>query len=270
MDRTENSAREEERFEGVARAVAREAGELLRQRFREESPLQVTAKGLHDFVTEVDHQADAIIASALNSRFPDHVIMSEEGSPDTAAGGYRWIVDPLDATTNFIHGVPFFAVSIALESTDGLLACAIYDPFHDEMFHAARGCGARLNGEPITCSRTAKLGDALLATGFPFRTLSRLDVYLETLTRFIQSCKGLRRAGSAALDLAYTACGRYDGFWEVGLKPWDVAAGALLVREAGGRVTDVTGGDRFMGGDLVAAAPAIHAQMLGITRETLG
>lgn len=178
-------------------------------------------------------------------------------------------MDPLDGTTNFIHGVPVFAVSVAFQDRDGLSAGAIYDPLQDELFHASRGGGARLNGRPISCTRLDVMSEALLATGFPFRKLDRLDDYLETFAIFTRAAAGIRRAGSAVLDLAYTACGRYDGFWEVGLNAWDVAAGGLLVQEAGGRVTDTTGGPSFLDGNIVAAGPAIHARLVAVTREKL-
>jgi myo-inositol-1(or 4)-monophosphatase len=250
-------------------SVAREAGDLLRGRFLERGSLDVTTKGPHDFVTEADLAAEACIVKRIEERFPDHAILAEEGSVEEVAAEYCWIVDPLDATTNFIHGVPLFSVSIAVEGPAGMLAGAVFDPLRDEMFHAVAGGGARLNDEPIACSTTSVMSQALIATGFPFRELDRLDAYLETFSTFVKAAAGIRRAGSATLDLAYTACGRYDGFWEVGLKPWDIAAGALLVAEAGGRVTDVGGGDAFMSGDIVAASPRIHAEMLATTRRVL-
>lgn len=257
-------------FELAAREAALRAGSILRRRFRDSS-LRVALKGLHDFVTEVDHAAESAIVDYLGSRFPDHVVMSEEGTPDAETADHRWIVDPLDGTTNFIHGVPPFSVSIALEDRDGLVAAAIHDPLHEETFHAHRGGGARLNDEPIRCTDQADTHQTLIATGFPFRELSRLPAYLESFEAFVRSTAGIRRAGSAAIDLAYTACGRYDGFWEIGLSRWDIAAGVLLVREAGGRVTDVVGTDRSMEtGDIVAAGPNLHEKMLEVTRRAFG
>jgi myo-inositol-1(or 4)-monophosphatase len=258
-------------FEQAACEAASEGGELLRRRFRELDPLQVELKGQHDYVTEVDRQAEAAVLGFLRARFPEHAFMSEEDSPDAAATDYRWVIDPLDGTTNFIHGVAPFAVSIALEDPEGLVAAAIHDPVHEETFHAFRGGGARMNGEPIRCSRPAGLDDALVATGFPFRELSRLKRYLESFEAFARTTSGIRRAGSAAIDLAYTACGRYDGFWEIGLSRWDVAAGTLIVREAGGVVTDPLGGDRCLDtGDILAAGPDLHRAMLEITRKAFG
>jgi len=250
-------------FEDAACAAAREGGEVLRRRFRGTESLLVELKGLHDFVTDVDREAEAAVVGHLRSRFPDHSFLAEEGHHDQPAASFRWIVDPLDGTTNYIHGVGTFAVSVALEDASGLVAAAVFDPIRDEMFHAHRSGGARLNGRLIRCSRPRSLDEALIATGFPFRELARLDPYLRVFERFVRASAGLRRAGSAALDLAYTACGRYDGFWEIGLRRWDVAAGALLVLEAGGVVTDPGGGGMFLEtGDIVAGGQEIHGSML--------
>lgn len=258
-------------LEDVACEAARAGGRVLRRLYARERPLTVEAKGLHDFVTEADREAESAVVGAILGRFPEHTIMAEEGSPDARAADQRWVVDPLDGTTNFIHGVPVFGVSVAVEDREGLLAGAIHDPLRDETFHARRGGGARLDGAPISCSRTSIAGGALVATGFPFRELSRLDRYLVAFEDFVRITAGLRRAGAACLDLAYTACGRYDGFWEVGLSRWDVAAGILLVREAGGTVTDVLGGDTALdSGDIVAAGAGFHPTMLEITRKAFG
>jgi myo-inositol-1(or 4)-monophosphatase len=255
--------------EGAAEA-ARRAGALLRRRFRPAEGLVVETKGMHDFVTEVDLQAEAEVVAFLRDRFPDHTILAEEGSPSQEVGGVRWVVDPLDGTTNFIHGVATFAVSIAVEDASGVLAGVVFDPFHDEMFHAHRGGGAYLNGTAIACSRPATMHEALIATGFPFRELSRLHGYMAAFEAFVRTTAGLRRAGSASLDLAFTACGRYDGFFEVGLSRWDIAAGTLLVREAGGVVTDTDGGGSYLDwGDLVAAGPTLQAAMVEITSGPL-
>jgi len=255
-------------FEQVACEAARVGGRILAARFAEPHRVRVEAKGLHDFVTAVDHEAEAAVIGHLRARFPQHAVMAEESAPRAAAADHRWIIDPLDGTTNFIHGVPTFAVSVALEDRDGLLAGAIHDPIRDETFHAHRGGGARLNGRVVRCSEPARTGEALIATGFPFRELARLDRYLVAFEEFVRSTAGLRRAGSASLDLAYTACGRYDGFWEIGLSRWDIAAGVLLVREAGGRVTDVRGGDTMLEtGDIAAAGAGFHQTLLAVTRR---
>jgi len=259
-------------FEDTACAAARAAGERLRERYlAPPGPLVAESKGLHDFVTEADREAERAVLDLLRERFPDHTILSEEATPDAPRSAYRWIVDPLDGTTNFIHGVPTFAVSIALEDPAGLVAAAVYDPLRDELFHARRGGGAWINDRPIRCTERDDTQDALIATGFPFRELSRLGPYLRCFEAFIRTTAGLRRAGSAAIDLAYTACGRYDGFWEVGLSRWDIAAGALLVREAGGKVTELTGGDGFLdSGDILAAGPRLHSAMLAVTQDSFG
>jgi myo-inositol-1(or 4)-monophosphatase len=258
-------------LEEAACEAAMAAGDLLRRRFGNRGSLDVRAKGLHDFVTEADREAEAAIVGLLTRRYPDHAVMAEEGSPAAERAAHRWIVDPLDGTTNFIHGVPVFGVSVAVEDPGGLVAGAIHDPLRRETFHARRGGGARLDGAPIRCSDPANLGEALVATGFPFRELSRLAPYLVAFEAFARTTSGIRRAGAACLDLAYTACGRYDGFWEVGLSRWDIAAGALLVREAGGRVTDVGGGDRFLdSGDIVAAGERLHPAMLDVMRRAFG
>ena len=260
-----------ERFEEVACEAARRGGEILRSRFREGPGLRVELKGLHDFVTEVDREAEHAVVELLRRRFPDHGVLAEVGSAGASGSGFRWVIDPLDGTTNFIHGVAVFAVSVALEGPEGLLAGAIHDPVHDETFHAHRGGGAKLDGGAIRCAELGGLDEALLATGFPFRELGRLDRYLRTFDAFARSTAGIRRAGSAALDLAYVACGRYDGFWEIGLSRWDIAAGCLLVEEAGGVVTDVSGGNGFLAsGDLLAAGAVVHAAMLPVTRASFG
>lgn len=255
-------------FEQAAVAAARAGGEILRHRFRETLRADVETKGLHDYVTETDRAAEAAVVGFLKKCFPEHGILAEEGTRDDSPDRHRWIIDPLDGTTNFIHGVPTFAVSVALEGPEGLVAGAIYDPVHDEAFSASAGLGARLNGRAIACREPESLDECLIATGFPFRELSRLDRYLVAFERFVRGTSGIRRAGSASLDLAFTACGRYDGFWEIGLSPWDIAAGALLVREAGGIVTDVRGGDSFLTeGSITAGGKRLHPAMLEITRE---
>jgi myo-inositol-1(or 4)-monophosphatase len=268
---SDNSPEALSHFEDVACSAARKAGEVLRHHFLARTPLTIESKGLHDFVTAVDREAEAAVLETIRHHCPTHEIMSEEAAPDAAAASYRWVVDPLDGTTNFIHGLPTFAVSIALEGSAGLLAAAIYQPVLDELFHAHRGGGAYLNGEPIHCSEPADPNESLVSTGFPFRDLSRLPEYLKAFETMIHSTAGLRRAGSAAIDLAYTAVGRHDAFWEIGLSRWDIAAGALLVTEAGGIVTDVVGGNGFLdSGDIVAAGQKMHPVVLDVTRSYLG
>ena len=257
-------------FERIAIEAAHAGGDVLRRRFADRDRLTVEVKDRHDYVTEVDREAEAAVIAVLGRRVPDHAILAEEGSTGGAHASFRWIVDPLDGTTNFIHGVPTFAVSIGLEDADGLIAGAVHDPCRAETFHAHRGGGAFLNDSPIACTELDHLDTALIATGFPFREMAQLPEYLTAFERFVRSTSGLRRAGSASLDLVYTACGRYDGFFEVGLKPWDLAGGAIVVMEAGGIVTDVRGGPRFLSqGSVVAAGSRLHPAMLAITKETL-
>ena len=260
-----------EHSEAIATEAALAAGAVLRRRFADRHRLSIERKAHRDYVTEVDREAEAAVVSILRSRAPQDTIVAEEGSPFARSTGRRWIVDPLDGTTNFIHGVPTFAVSIALADEDGLAVGVVHDPSRDETFQARRGAGARLDDRPIRCTELFGLDAALIATGFPFRDLSRLEAYLDAFERFVRSTSGLRRAGSASLDLAYTACGRYDGFFEVGLSAWDLAAGALLVTEAGGLVTTVDGGPEVLvEGTVVAAGRALHPEMVAMTRATLG
>jgi myo-inositol-1(or 4)-monophosphatase len=256
--------------ESIALEAASAGGGVLRRRFAERSRLTVETKARRDYVTEVDREAEAAIVAVIRRRAPEHAILAEEGSLGAPHSTHRWIVDPLDGTTNFIHGVPTFAVSVALEDDRGLVAGVVHDPCRDETFHARRGGGSRLNGDPVRCTTLDAMESALIATGFPFRDMTRLPAYLAAFERFVRATSGLRRAGSASLDLAYTACGRYDGFFEAGLFPWDVAAGALLVAEAGGTVTDSRGTPDFLAaGTIVAAGAALHPRLVEITRETL-
>jgi myo-inositol-1(or 4)-monophosphatase len=207
------------------------------------------------------------MVSLIRSRHPEHGIRAEE-SPAAAGSGAEWIIDPLDGTTNFIHRYPFFATSVAVRVGSQLEAGAVYDPVRDEMFAASRGRGATLNGAPIRVSECSRLGDALLVTGFPFRSLAILPRFLDSLDRLIRAASGVRRDGSAALDCCYVACGRLDGFWECALSAWDIAAGALIVREAGGVVTDFEGAEGFLdSGDIVASPRALHPPFLAEVRK---
>ncbi len=257
-------------LERIAVEAAERGGKVLRDRLADRRRVRVEVKAKHDYVTEVDREAEAAVIAVLRKRTPGFTILAEEGSPAGAATPYRWIVDPLDGTTNFIHGVPTFAVSIGLEDQSGLVAGCVHDPCRRETFHAHRGGGAFLNRAPIACTELDHLDSSLIATGFPFREMDHLPAYLAVFERYVRATSGVRRAGSASLDLAYTACGRYDGFFEVGLHSWDLAGGALLVMEAGGIVTDVHGGSGFLReGSVVAAGSGLHAAMLAITRAAL-
>jgi len=261
-------------------AAAKVAGRVLLDHWGKRGALPIKEKGRNDFVTAADRRAEEAVLRLLRARFPDHAIVAEEsgesrGSGASARGsrerrgsvGYRWFVDPLDGTTNYIHGVPLFGVSIGLADAEGMRAAAVFDPLREEMFTAARGQGAHLNGAPLKVARPGKLERALLVTGIPFRSLDRVDAYLASFRTFVHEAGGIRRDGSAALDLAYVACGRYDGFWEMGLSSWDVAAGSLLVTEAGGVVTDFTGRAGYVeSGDIIAASPETHSDMLRVVR----
>ncbi len=251
-------------LEAACRA-ARQAGALIRAAWGRFDPETVAEKSVHDLVTEIDREAEALILTLLEEAVPGGVFLAEESIPQTPspARGPRWIVDPLDGTTNFVHGVPACSVSIALELEGQLLLGVVYELGQDELFWAVRGRGAYRNGQPIRVSRVRRLERALLATGFPYREFDRLDAYLAVLRHFMLNTQGIRRPGSAAMDLCYVACGRFDGFWELGLSPWDVAAGAVIVEEAGGRVTDFSGGtDYLFGRQIVATNGLVHEAML--------
>jgi myo-inositol-1(or 4)-monophosphatase len=246
-------------FLEVAIETARQAGAILRDDFQR--PKQISYKGEVDIVTESDRRSEALIVSRLRQHFPDHAIIGEEGGGDGAGAKYCWHVDPLDGTTNFAHGYPCFAVSIGLAEDGQPIAGAVLNPVSDELFAAARGEGAYLNGKRIRVSPVEKLANSLVATGFPTHHRKRsanINYYWE----FTLRSHGVRRDGSAALDLCSVACGRFDAFWEFNLNSWDTAAGILLVREAGGTVTDLSGGIYRLGGpQLLASNGRIHAEM---------
>ena len=247
--------------------AARRAGNIISRGARDIDLLTVTAKGPKDFVSEVDHAAEAAIVETLLAAYPDHGIVAEEGTERGRNPGaeHVWIIDPLDGTTNFLHGFPQYCVSIALAHRGIVTQGVIYDPVRNDLFTATRGRGAFLNDRRIRVSRRAHLRDCLIGTGFPFRDGSYLDTYLAMMKALIVHTAGLRRPGAAALDLAYVAAGFYDGFFEIGLNPWDVAAGSLLVLEAGGLVGDLAGeGDYLYGGEVIAATPKVFAQMVNL------
>lgn len=248
----------------VAIKAARRAGQIINRASLDVDLLQVNAKRTNDFVTEVDKAAEAAIIEILHDAYPEHAILAEE-SGATGRSDYQWIIDPLDGTTNFIHGMPHYSVSIALAHKGVMTQAVVFDPTLNELFTASRGRGAYLNDKRIRVSKRIKLSDALVGTGFPYRMLDHIEAYLGMFREFLTKSAGVRRPGSAALDLAYVAAGRYDGFWEIGLAPWDIAAGWLLVVEAGGLVGDLTGEARHLeSGNIVAASPKIFAQMLQV------
>ncbi len=256
-----------DQYERVAAEVAREAGRVLRDRFR--TGVAVYHKGEVNLVTEADLVAEELIVSRIKSAFPGHGILAEEGHAARRPGYCVWIIDPLDGTTNYAHGFPVFAVSVALE-IDGQPACgAIYNPMLDEMYTARHGDGAFCNGKPVRVSTTDSLDKSLLSTGFPYDVRTSPHNNLDNFREFALKAQGVRRGGSAALDFCSVACGSFDGFWELGLHPWDCAAGYLIVRESGGRVTDFTGEEgSIYEPRMVASNGRIHAEMLAVLRRT--
>lgn len=249
----------------IAVKAARRAGNFINRSARDLDLLTVITKGPKDFVSEVDREAERTIVETILEAYPEHAILAEEGTAKgaNAAAENVWIIDPLDGTTNFLHGFPQYCVSIALQQQGQVTQAVVYDPVRNDLFTATRGRGAFLNDRRIRVSKRDHLRDCLIGTGFPFRDGTYLDTYLQMMKTMIEQTAGLRRPGAAALDLAYVAAGFYDGFWEVGLNPWDVAAGSLLVQEAGGLIGDLTGeGDFLYGGQVIAANPKVFAQMV--------
>jgi myo-inositol-1(or 4)-monophosphatase len=244
--------------------ATRRGGAVLRALFGERRT--IAYKGGIDLVTDADHASEAALLEFLTRRFPDAAVLAEEsGRSGAPAGRLRFIVDPLDGTTNYAHGLPHFAVNVGVEDAHGLLAGATYDPMRDELFVAGRGRGATLNGEPIAASERSELARALLCTGFPYDIHQHPEGPLRLFGAYLTQARAVRRLGSAALDLAYVACGRLDGFWEMKLKPWDLAPGILLVREAGGRVADFAGGERMMdSGEICAGNALLHPQLMDV------
>jgi myo-inositol-1(or 4)-monophosphatase len=246
----------------IAVRAARRAGEVIARAVPRVEGLEVTAKGRNDFVTEVDRAAEREIIAIIRKHYPSHAILAEEsgasGDDETV-----WIIDPLDGTTNFLHGFPTFAVSIACERRGRLEHAVVYDPMRQELFTASRGEGAQLDGKRIRVSKRRSLEGALIGTGFPFRVeAEHVDAYLAMLRAVMMEAAGVRRPGAAALDLAYVAAGRLDAFWELGLKPWDTAAGALLIQEAGGRIGTPSGGEYQRSENVVAGNPRTYTALL--------
>jgi len=251
----------------IAIRAARRAGSVINRAALDGGALNVRSKRANDFVTQVDGAAEQAAIDIVRKAYPDHGFIAEESGETSPGAEYLWIIDPLDGTTNFIHGFPQYAVSIAVQHRGTLAHAVVYDPAKNELFSASRGHGAFLNDRRIRVSKCQKLGNALVGTGFPFKELGRLELYMRQLQVFMSKSSGVRRAGAAALDLAYVACGRLDAFWELGLSPWDMAAGALLITEAGGLVADTSGEQSFMSsGDIVAATPKIFPAVLQAMR----
>ena len=254
----------------IAVRAARNAGDIIVRHLNRIDQLTVASKERNDFVSEVDRQAENEIIAVIRKAYPDHGILAEESGRHQGNDEFQWIIDPLDGTTNFLHGLPQFAVSIAFKQKGRLDQAVVYDPMRQELFTASRGSGAFLDNRRIRVTKQNTLTGALLGTGFPYKDQRHLDAYLEMFKALIADTAGIRRPGSAALDLAYVAAGRFDGFWEIGLNAWDMAAGVLLVREAGGLVSDFSGGHDFLeSGNIVAAAPKLFPLMLRTIRPHL-
>jgi myo-inositol-1(or 4)-monophosphatase len=254
----------------IAVRAARSAGRIAMRFYERTDALKVSSKGHHDFVSEVDRACETAIIQELRSKYPSHAILAEE-SGATGEGDFQWIIDPLDGTTNYLHGFPQFSISIGLRYRGRLQQAVVYDPLREELFTASYGGGALLNDRRIRVSDRKTIEGALIGTGIPFRDQTQLGVYLEMLGAMVRDTAGIRRPGSAALDFAYVAAGRLDGFWELQLSPWDFAAGALLVTEAGGTVTDLAGGERYFETlNVVAGNLRVHQGMLARLRPFLG
>ena len=252
----------------IAVKAARRAGAIINRAALDGTALDVKSKGAKDFVTQVDQAAEQAVIGVVREAYPAHAILAEEsGATSAASAEYRWVIDPLDGTTNFIHGFPQYCVSIAVQHRGATAHAVVYDPTKNELFTASKGRGAYLNDRRIRVSRRERLKDALVGTGFPFKELTRLDLYVGQLKAMMGACAGVRRAGAAALDLAYVSAGRLDAFWEMGLSPWDMAAGALLIQEAGGLVGDFRGESGWLdSGDICAATPKVFPQILALMR----
>jgi myo-inositol-1(or 4)-monophosphatase len=251
----------------IAVKAARRAANIINRASLQLDAIAVQSKSQNDYVTEVDRAAEAAIIEVLRENYPQHGILAEE-SGESGDSEYQWIIDPLDGTTNFIHGFPQYAISIALARNGVLEQAVVFDPVRNELFVATKGAGAYLNDRRIRVSRRTRLNECLIGTGFPFREFDHIDAYLGAFRELTQKTAGIRRPGAAALDLAYVACARLDGFWEMGLKPWDMAAGVLLIQEAGGLVSDFAGEGNYLAtGNVVAGAPKVFGQLLPVIQS---
>ncbi len=256
-------------FLETAVAAAGRAREVILGGLGRLSAEDIDRKQAADFVTRIDTESEDAIIGAIREKHPEHIFLTEESLKESGPREYRWIIDPLDGTTNYIHQYPMFSVSIALEHRGEVVLGVVLDPLREELFCAQKGGGATLNGRPMRVSSVQRPGSCLVATGFPFRQKDMIGLYLEAFRKVFLGSGDLRRAGSAALDLSHLAAGRCEGFFELGLGAWDIAAGSILVKEAGGAVTDFGGGgDYLCTGNVVAGNPAVHERLLGIIRET--
>lgn len=252
----------------IAVRAARNAGKIIARSFEQLDLVQSELKGSNDFVTNVDKEAEEAIISTIQASFPDHSFVAEEsGVTEGKDSKHQWIIDPLDGTTNFVKGIPHFSVSIALKVDGKLDQAVVFDPIRGEIFTASKGAGAQLDGKRLRVSKAKELTGTVLATGFPYRNRHQLKAYQNIFSDLFVQVADMRRAGSAALDLCYVAAGRYEGFWELGLKPWDTAAGQLIAREAGAVVSDFEGGDNFdNSGNIVVATPKVLGAILKTIR----
>jgi myo-inositol-1(or 4)-monophosphatase len=249
--------------------LSREVGLFLKNEQKHIQEADIEFKGrTNDLVSRADKEAETLFVEALERLIPEAGFIAEEGTSTKRGDRFNWIIDPLDGTTNYLYGIPCYCTSVALIDGDDLVLGVIYDPERDECFSAAKGHGAKLNGEPIRVSRQAELSKSLIATGFPYDNRGRQREYLDILEKVNRNTRGIRRLGSAALDLAYVACGRFDAFYEYGLNPWDCAAGALIILEAGGEVTDFKGkGNYLFGSNILSSNEIIHSDMLQFTKD---
>ena len=254
----------------VAITAARNAGNLINQNIEKLDRIKVSQKSVSEFVSEVDTLAEQMIISEIEKHFPEHNILGEESGDLGKDSDICWIIDPLDGTHNFLHGNPHCCVSIAMKQGDQVELAVVYDPFRNELFSATKGSGAQLDGRRIRVSDKSKLSDSLLVTGFPFRQGPQMKPWLKTFATILPRAESVQRTGSSVLDFAWLACGRYDGLWEFGMKEWDIAAGSLLVTEAGGLISDLRGSkDVFKSGDVVAGTPKVYEKVKSIIDHCL-
>ena len=258
-------------LEEIAKQVqdlSKETGQFILSEWNKLSAKDVQTKGLHDFVTHVDQSSEQKLVKGLRKIIPEAGFIVEEETTDTKGEKYNWIVDPLDGTTNYIHGITPFAISIALQKDDKTIFGMVHELGHNELFYAVENGPAFLDGEQIKVSEKSSIKDSIIATGFPYNDFSRLNEYLKSLDHFMRNSHGIRRLGSAATDLAYTACGRFEAFYEYSLKPWDVAAGAFILKQAGGRVSDFKGKNNYIfGQEIVAASSRVFDEFLQTIKE---
>ncbi|MFO8000634.1 MAG: inositol monophosphatase family protein [Marinilabilia sp.] len=249
--------------------IARDTGQFVKE-YRQKNRPDVESKGRNDFVTQIDKASEERLVEALGNLLPEAGFIAEENTSRKEGQRYNWIIDPIDGTTNFIHGLYPYAISIALKENDDIVAGVVYEIGMDECFYAWKGGPALLNGKEIYVSETARVADSLIATGFPYTNYSLIGNFMETLDFFMKHSHGLRRLGSAAADLAYVACGRFDAFYEYNLKPWDVAAGAFIIQQAGGKVSDFKGGDNYLfGGEIVTANSQMFDEMQNVIKKIM-